>query len=641
MRSSSMWVASSWRAGPTRHDVHGPSLPSVLGSGYCPIMTSRSRAMLAGVVTLAVGTFGFSPQPAAAAPAPEETVGVTRIVLTDEAGQRSPAAVAGAPDNSSLSVDTGEITVDEFLVAGLTWAPDDQLAADVRMRVREQGNWSDWLEIAPDDASDGAAARAGSEPFVTGGADGVQIEVACSPADLPADLHLTMISSAQKVAPAMTSRVMVASDSMAAVAAVSASNAPAIHTRAAWGLTAAEEQYTSNTWPPEFAQLKAAVVHHTAGTNNYTAAQSAGVVHAIWQYHAQVLAWGDIGYNFLVDKYGQMFEGRRNSMPASGGYSIPSSIPAGFIAQGGHASSYNKGTLGISAMGDYSQTALIADPTLVVEPIAQLIAWKFEMAGLDVVDASGKRVPSGIVSPGTSAAYPVGTQLPRIIGHKDVNSTLCPGSIGTTAVMNAVYDRVLQLSGQVTPPPAGTSFADVPLGLQFQPEIEWMFAKGVSRGWEQPDGTRLYKPFEPVLRDAMAAFMYQLAGSPAYTPPNVSPFTDVTTSTQFYKEIAWLAESGISTGWPDGTFRPWASVNRDAMAAFMYRFAGKPAYAAPDVSPFADVTPATQFYPEMAWLAEQGISTGWPDKTFRPVTPVYRDAMAAFMRRLNSAHGSL
>ena len=69
----------------------------------------------------------------------------------------------------------------------------------------------------------------------------------------------------------------------------------------------------------------------------------------------------------------------------------------------------------------------------------------------------------------------------------------------------------------------------------------------------------------------MAAFMYRLAGSPDFEVPDVSPFTDITPQTQFYAEMAWMKQQGISTGWSDGTYRPLEPVNRDAMAAFMYR----------------------------------------------------------------------
>lgn len=198
-------------------------------------------------------------------------------------------------------------------------------------------------------------------------------------------------------------------------------------------------------------------------------------------------------------------------------------------------------------------------------------------------------------------------------------------------------------------PPAVSPFADVASDQLFYKEMAWLAEKGVSNGWTEPDGTKTYRPFEPVYRDAMAAFLYRLAGKPDFTPPAVSPFTDVTPSTLFYKEITWLAAQRISEGWvePDGsrTYRPFASVSRDVMAAFMYRHAGKPDFTPPADSPFTDATPGMVFYKEMTWLADQGISEGWtePDgsKTYRPSVSVNRDVMAAFMYRYNDKLGSL
>ena len=86
------------------------------------------------------------------------------------------------------------------------------------------------------------------------------------------------------------------------------------------------------------------VVHHTAGTNSYSAGQSASIVRGVYYYHAVTLDWGDIGYNFLVDKFGTVFEGRSGSVAA----------PAGKMSVGAHARGVNTGTMGISMMGDYS-----------------------------------------------------------------------------------------------------------------------------------------------------------------------------------------------------------------------------------------------------------------------------------------------
>ncbi|WP_091470796.1 carboxypeptidase regulatory-like domain-containing protein [Paenarthrobacter nitroguajacolicus] len=189
------------------------------------------------------------------------------------------------------------------------------------------------------------------------------------------------------------------------------------------------------------------------------------------------------------------------------------------------------------------------------------------------------------------------------------------------------------------------TFTDIPAGTQFHREISWLGSTGVSTGF--PDGT--YAPLNSVNRDAMAAFLYRLAGSPSFTPPASSPFTDVATDNPFYKHITWLAGQGISTGWTetDGTktYRPLQSVNRDAMAAFLYRFAGSPGYTPPANSPFADVATNNQFYKQITWLANTGITTGWTEangtKTFRPLSPVNRDAMAAFLYRYGVFTGSI
>ncbi|MFC2393604.1 MAG: S-layer homology domain-containing protein, partial [Rothia aeria] len=101
----------------------------------------------------------------------------------------------------------------------------------------------------------------------------------------------------------------------------------------------------------------------------------------------------------------------------------------------------------------------------------------------------------------------------------------------------------------------------------------------------------------------------------------------------FYKEIVWMHQRGITTGYWDGTFRPHDPVNRDAMAAFFYRYAGAPGYTAPVNSPFNDVQNGDAFYQEITWLAANGIAKGWSDGTYRPGEPIHRDAMAAFIYR--------
>ncbi|MDO5535442.1 MAG: S-layer homology domain-containing protein [Propionibacteriaceae bacterium] len=176
----------------------------------------------------------------------------------------------------------------------------------------------------------------------------------------------------------------------------------------------------------------------------------------------------------------------------------------------------------------------------------------------------------------------------------------------------------------------GATFTDVTTTTMFFDEIEWAAARGITTGWD--DGT--YRPLDQINRDAMAAFLYRLAGSPEVTLPKASPFTDLKPTDLYYKEIVWLAQQKITTGYDDGTFRPLDKVGRDATAAFLFRYAKVIDHTPAKTSPFIDLLPSDMFYKEIAWAAEKGIVKGWPDKSFKPVTPVARDAMAAFLHRV-------
>ncbi|WP_297083309.1 SpoIID/LytB domain-containing protein [uncultured Demequina sp.] len=177
---------------------------------------------------------------------------------------------------------------------------------------------------------------------------------------------------------------------------------------------------------------------------------------------------------------------------------------------------------------------------------------------------------------------------------------------------------------------SAAGFSDVPRSHQFFKEITWMSNAGISTGYS--NGT--FRPKGEVTREAFAAFLYRMAGRPSVSLPSASPFGDVSTGHQFYKEIVWLAQQGISTGWADGTFRPDEEIDRNAMAAFLYRFDGRPSYSVPAKSPFTDMTTSSKFFKEVAWLRSAGITTGFSDGTFRPFDSVTREATAAFLYRL-------
>lgn len=272
--------------------------------------------------------------------------------------------------------------------------------------------------------------------------------------------------------------------------------------------------------------------------------------------------------------------------------------------------------------------------------------------GLLIADVYSKKYPSG-----EEGSFP-DVALARLDTSRGVSlsaNTLTLSKVAATLTQDGApafagfYD-----AGETLDPISGTftvgPFRDVsgtlgaPNYSAFNAEITWMYLEKISTGYPVANGQHEYRPFAPVARDAMAAFLYRAAGSPTYTPPVTSEFVDVSTRHDFYLEISWLASQKISTGWDVGggrkEFRPSAAITRDAMAAFLYRFAGQPTFGAPAASPFVDVSKAGSFYTEITWLASTGVTTGWDvaggRKAFRPFNPITRDAMAAFLYRFDN-----
>ncbi|RIJ71383.1 S-layer homology domain-containing protein [Nakamurella silvestris] len=127
-----------------------------------------------------------------------------------------------------------------------------------------------------------------------------------------------------------------------------------------------------------------------------------------------------------------------------------------------------------------------------------------------------------------------------------------------------------RLNGHNWQPAAGTqTFADVKPGSQFYVPIEWMAHTGLSTGFPQTSGKPVFKPGAGVARDAAMAFLWRSAGSPTGNP--TAGFTDIT-GDQFVEAINWGVAHHITTGFTGNTFRPSAQVDRQAIAAFLYRY---------------------------------------------------------------------
>lgn len=310
------------------------------------------------------------------------------LVVTPEA-EREPytaedAALVAAVDPSVATIQKGAVVAElaphdlpGFEMLGVTWTggvPSD--VSEVQVRWQQDGQWSDWTILDPG-AEPGEGGLPGTEPKWVGPSQAAQARVVASEDIDPAGL--TLVTVAPGATPTLT---------QAAIAQ------PNIISRAQWGARAYGGSGCGSA--PTNGTFQGTIVHHTAGSNNYSAAQSAGIVRAAQAYHMDGQRWCDIGYNFLVDRYGQVFEGR-----AGGITNTPYGAHAG-------NTEVNKHTTGVSLMGEFTSVA----PTEAMKnAVVQLVAWRHSLFN---VPAKG--------------GYSIGgVWIQRIDGHRSVKATACPG----------------------------------------------------------------------------------------------------------------------------------------------------------------------------------------------------------------------
>ena len=270
---------------------------------------------------------------------------------------------------------------------------------------------------------------------------------------------------------------------------------PSIYSRAQWG---ADEslRYDSGgheIWPAEFSPMQKAIVHHTAGRNNDP--NPAATVRAIYYLKTVGSDFGDIGYNFLIDEQGRIYEGRY-SRDYGPGENHNGEDLAGNIVRGGHARNFNDGTVGIALLGNFQNR----QPTNAARnALEKLLAWKLERHGLT---AKGESTYTNPIL-GTSKL------LKNISGHRNVNATACPGDAfypRFPGLRQDVADRIAATSGSDdddTRPtvislqpmlPSPTGAPTIPFGLVFKEPVEGLEAEdfevgGTSGGWSVTDIT--------------------------------------------------------------------------------------------------------------------------------------------------------
>jgi hypothetical protein len=365
---------------------------------------------------------------------PTQTVDpkVTEYALTARPGARISASALQARTRVGDQPGSTELTsrpqaVTGYGAVGVTWGhgvdvPEGELGFEVRTRT--DGDWSDWMKLAYDadhgpdpGTAEARHARPGTDALLVGDVDQVQVRAEAVGAQMPADMRMAVVdpgqaTSSEAEAPALDTGTMdgstepavppvaqpeasVTSDDGSAEAldlqAATYTPKPVIYSRAQWG---ADERLRDPSSLHYF-EVHAGFVHHTVNANDYTRAEVPGIIRSIYAYHTRSRGWSDIGYNYLVDRFGRIWEGRY------GGIDRP--------VVGAHTLGYNDYSFAMSAIGNYD----IHQPSrAMVQAYGALFAWKLSLHG---VDASSTRQ---VVGPDTFQA---------INGHRDAGQTACPG----------------------------------------------------------------------------------------------------------------------------------------------------------------------------------------------------------------------
>ncbi|MFN2467424.1 MAG: N-acetylmuramoyl-L-alanine amidase [Gaiellaceae bacterium] len=268
-----------------------------------------------------------------------------------------------------------------FDLVGLHWRG----AGRVEFRTRaESGRWSPWREADADEHVQPSPARGWTqgEPYWT--ARSVRLEYRTAGSVRAVRAHLVR----SRAAPVPSRRVSVA-------------GSPRIVRRSAW---AADEEVRRAA--PRYARaVRLAIVHHTAGTNDYEPAEAAAIVLGIELYHVKANGWNDIGYNFLVDRFGRVYEGRYGGVARN--------------VVGAHAAGFNTGSVGVAVLGTHGKASITPAARAA---LVRLLAWRLDVAHVDPLSTPTLLARGNErFRPGTPVV------LRAISAHRDTGLTECPG----------------------------------------------------------------------------------------------------------------------------------------------------------------------------------------------------------------------
>ncbi|SFB75585.1 N-acetylmuramoyl-L-alanine amidase [Nocardioides terrae] len=432
------------------------------------------------------------------APAHHGAARVVPAVATSTAGSAGSAGLHAttvadtATDTTTITSDPQDVS--GYGTVGVTWEHGQDIGeGDISFTLRTQtdGAWSGWQELdyhdehGPDAGTEEARhERPGTDEALVGHVDQVQVRAEMKSEDVPADLKLAVIDPGKvtatkaetpdidtselpvipdaapdgdgglveapadpagdgSVAPAdpATDRAAAPAadtadvadeqqDGLALAAAPIVATKPLIYSRAQWG---ADERIREQT-APSYGSVHGGFVHHTVNANDYSAAEVPAIIRSIYAYHVRSRGWRDIGYNYLIDRFGRIWEGRYGGVDRN--------------VVGAHTENYNGDSFGASAIGNFD---IVAPPQAVVGAFGSLMGWKLAINGVSAAATNvkiGRRVFAS-----------------SIMGHRDTKSTACPGRylyarIPDIRKIAAVAQRPLSYAGR-NANLAGSAYPDI------------------------------------------------------------------------------------------------------------------------------------------------------------------------------------
>ena len=355
-----------------------------------------------------------SPLPSAGSAALLPSAAATPV--TPEVREVSVAA-ADRSREPTLAAKSVPQSVEGYGVVGATWLGRPPTGLRLAVRTQNRGGWSSWRELhighGPTAGSpETRQTRLGTDPLAVGEVDAVQLRATSATGTAPRDLELSVIDpgysasdesavgvataigatggSAAQARPAHSGSTSKAASQAKVKAKGVHAPRPRIRKRAAWG---ADERMRSTS--PRYGRVKAGFVHHTVNANRYSRSDVPSIIRGIYAYHTQSLGWSDIGYNFLIDRFGRKWVGRKGG-------------PRQAVI-GAHAYGYNHVSSGMAAIGNFETRQPSRE---VRRAFGRMLGWKLGLHGVRV----GGRAPRL-----------EGERFRAISGHRDADQTACPG----------------------------------------------------------------------------------------------------------------------------------------------------------------------------------------------------------------------